>query len=177
MRLDTIIEWWSQKNSESGSRLILVLDTLYSWRWAQELSKVSGEYVAIQTSKFSKLPDPEFGEKLNIGSFTDDWVQYNIDGEVDPPWSHKDRIVRAVYKVSRCWTSFTFHLPTKEDIEEHWESNFPRFTRPLIKGVNFFGTGSLCCCDGIRQFIRSIRMQWLPPKVTSTGHGFKLVRS
>lgn len=178
LKLDTLLEWWSQKNGESDSRLILVCDTQHSWRWAQDISKIDDSYIALQTCKFARSPDPEFGEKLSVGAFTNDWVHYNINDEVDPAWSDKDRIVRGVYKVSKNWTNFVFHLPTHEDIQEHWESNFPRFTKPLIKGVNFFETGSICCCcDGVRRCVKRKRMQWLPPKATDTGHGFKLVRS
>lgn len=178
LKFDTLIEWWTQKNGESGSRLLLVCDTWHSWRWAQDVSKIDDNYVALQTCKFTRVPDPEFGDKLTVGTFTDDWVTYNLTDDIEPAWSDKKRIVRGVYKVSKYWTNFVFHLPTVEDIEEHWDSNFPKFTKPLIKGVNFCETGGLCCiCDGIRQFVKRKRMQWLPPKASETGHGFKLVRS
>lgn len=178
LKLDTLLEWWTQKNGESGSRLILVCDTHHSWRWAQEVAKISDDFVALQTCKFTRPPDPEFGEKLTIGAFTNDWVDFNLGIEIDLEWSDKERVVRAIYKVSRSWTDFTFHLPTPEDIEQHWNSSFPKVTKPLIKAVNFMGTGSLCCCcDSIRKCFKRKKMQWLPPKVSDSGHGFKLVRS
>ena len=178
LKFDTLMDWWTQKNGDSGSRLILVCDTQHSWRCAQDVTKIDDNYVALQTCKFTRSPDPEFGDKLTVGTFTDDWVTYNITDDVEPSWSDKKRVIRAIYKVSKNWTNFVFHLPTSEDIEEHWESNFPKFTKPLIKGVNFFETGGLCCfCDGIRRIFKRKRMQWLPPKVSETGHGFKLVRS
>lgn len=178
LKLATLLDWWSCKNVNLGSRLILVLDTEQSWRWVQEVARVDGEYVAIQTCRYQVNTDPEFGDKSNIGMFTDDWVTYNLSEDVDPPWSDKKRAVRAVYKVSKDWTDFTFHLPTPEDIEEHWDGNFPKVTKPLIKGVNFFGTGDVCCClDVVRKCVKRHRMKWLPPKSTDTGHGYKLVRS
>ena len=178
LKLDTLLEWWVAKNSDSGSRLILVLDSQYSWNWAKPVSQVTDAYVAIQTCKFTRPPDPEFGEKKFVGTFTDDWVQYNQDGELEPNWSDKERVVRAVYKVSRIWTDFSFHLPTKEDIEDHWDVNFPKFTKPLVKGVNIVGNRSLCCCcEGVSSCCKRYRMKWLPPKTSDTGHGFKLIRS
>ena len=178
LKLDTLLEWWTLKNAETGSRLILVLDSQHSWNWAKAVSQITDSYVAIQTCKFTRPPDPEFGEKKTVGTFTNDWVQYNIEGDVELHWSDKVRIVRAVYKVSKIWTDFSFHLPTKEDIEDHWDVNFPKFTKPLVKGVNIIGNRNVCCCcEGVTRCCKRYRMKWLPPKATDTGHGFKLVRS
>ncbi|KAL3852470.1 hypothetical protein ACJMK2_016103 [Sinanodonta woodiana] len=178
LKLDTLLDWWSQKNAQSGSRLILILDTLHSHVWTQDISYIKDEFVAIQTCKFTKTPDPEFGDSVQVGSFTNDWVHFNIDGEIKPAWSEKERIVRALYRVSKNWTDFTFYLPTPEDIEKHWDDNFPKLTKPLIKAVNFFRTGNLFCCfDCLFKCLKRKRMKWLSPKSFDTGHGFKLVRS
>lgn len=178
LKLDTILEWWAAKNADSGSRLILVVDSQHSWNWAKAVSQIQDAYVALQTCKFTRPPDPEFGEKKTVGAFTDDWVLYNQGGDVEPSWSDKERTVRAVYKVSKIWTDFCLHLPTKEDIEDHWDINFPKFTKPLIKGVNMIGNRSVCCCcDSVTRCCKRYRMKWLPPKTADTGHGFKLVRS
>lgn len=177
MKIDTLLEWWSEKNNSSGSRLILVCDTVHSWRWAQEVAKVE-HYVALQTCKVIRMPDVEFGSEATVGVFTDDWVSFNMNEELDTPWGDKERNIKAIYKVSKTWTDFKFHLPTSEDIEEHWNNNFPRFTKPLVKCVNFLQAGNVCCCcEGVRNCVKRKRMQWLPPKVADTGHGFKLVRS
>lgn len=177
LKLETLLQWWSEKNDGAGSRLILICDTLHSWRWAQDVSRQQN-FIALQTCKLTKIQDVEFGSQAGVGAFTDDWVSYNMDEELSQPWSDKERNIRAVYKVSRSWTDFKFHLPTSEDIEEHWNNNFPRFTKPLVKCVNFLQAGDMCCCcEGVRNCVKRKRMQWLPPKVTDTGHGFKLVRS
>ncbi|WAR25458.1 TM168-like protein [Mya arenaria] len=175
VKLETLLEWWSEKNADSGSRLILVCDTLHSWCWAQQVSRLD-QYVAIQVWRYRRSPDPELGQ--NVGAFTDDWVRFNMDEELDVPWTDKERNIQAVYKVSTTWTDFSFHLPTREDMESHWNSNFPAFTKPLIRSLSVFQYSRLCCCcEGVRNCLRRKRMQWLPPKVADTGHGFKLVRS
>ncbi|KAH3893203.1 hypothetical protein DPMN_017347 [Dreissena polymorpha] len=175
VKLEKLLDWWTEKNGDSGSRLILVCDTQHTWCWAKDVARLE-QYVALQTWKYSRAPDPETGHV--VGAFTDDWVKFNMDEEIETPWTDKERNIRAFYKVSKTWTDFSFHLPTTEDIEAHWNSNFPACTKPLIKSVNVFQHGSLCCCcEGIRNCVKRKRMQWLPPKVSDTGHGFRLVRS
>jgi hypothetical protein len=127
---------------ETASRLILILDTTHSYMWAKEVQRVWGEYVAIQTCTFQKSIDPEYGNRGQVGTFTQDWVHYNEDADIYPGWSDKERTVRAVYKVSKCWTDFTFHLPTVEDIHNHWDSSFPKCMKPLI---SYIVTVSLIC--------------------------------
>lgn len=146
--------------------------------WAKDIQRVWEEYVAIQTCTFQKSKDIEFGNRAQVGSFTQDWVHFNSEAEIFPGWSSKERTVHAVYKVSKCWTDFTFHLPTVEEIYNHWDSSFPRCMKPLIKAVNIGGTGSLCfCCQCLTRCLKRKRMKWLPPKQIDTGHGFRLVRS
>ena len=179
LKFDTILEWWQEYNGTADSRLVLILDTTRSYTWLREARHQRDSYVAIQTCRMAKVTDPEEGQKVKVGDFTTDWVQYNcsiISGEVD--WKDKTRLVRATYTVSRSWTDFTFHMPTKEDMESHWDSNFPRVTKPLIKITNFPQFGQLfCCCDRLLKCLRRKRMTWLPPSELDTGHGFKLVSS
>lgn len=178
LKLETLLEWWASKNSGTGSRLILVLDTTHSYMWAKDVQRVWGEYVAIQTCIFQKSSDPEHGNRAQVGIFTQDWVHYNEEADIYPGWSDKERTVMAVYKVSKCWTDFTFHLPTVEDIHNHWDSSFPKCMKPLVKAVNIGGAGSLCfCCQCVTRCLKRKRMKWLPPKQVDTGHGFKLIRS
>jgi len=174
LKLDTLLEWWAEKNDD-GSRLILVCDTLNTWCWAKDVTRLP-QFVALQTWRYLRAPDPETGK--GVGAFTDDWVRWNVDEDLESPWSDKERIVRAVYKVSQAWTDFSFRLPTLADMEAHWSANFPNFTKPLIRTMSLFHYSNICCCcEGLRNFVRRKRMQWLPPKVLDTGHGFKLVRS
>lgn len=178
LKLDTLLDWWSAKNADSGTRLILVLDTSHSHVWAKNITYIKNEYVAIQTFKLHRSVDIEAVDGSTIGKFTQDWVHYNMAAEIDPDWSDKERTVRALYRVSTCWTDFTFHYPTPEDIAQHWDGNFPKLTKPLIKAVNFMGTGSVCCCcDCMTKCLKRTQMGWFPPKEVDTGHGFKLIRS
>ena len=178
LNIKTLLDWWAAKNGGTGARLILVLDSSFSRMWTKSVRKLENDFVAIQTCFYKKTPDPEFGNKISTGLFTDEWVRYNVAGDIDPPWSSKDRPVLALYAVSKCWTDFRFHLPTNEDIAAYWDSSFPRMLKPLIKVVNLPSIGMLfCCCDSVMRCLRRKQMSWIPPKEVDTGHGFKLVRS
>jgi hypothetical protein len=58
---------------------------------AKEVQRVWGEYVAIQTCTFQKSIDPEYGNRGQVGTFTQDWVHYNEDADIYPGWSDKER--------------------------------------------------------------------------------------
>lgn len=140
--------------------------------------RITEDFVAVQTLRTCMPRDPEEGGVMKIGEFTTDWVIYNCSLDPDINWRHPDRNHRAVYGVSRCWADFTFHLPTEQDIETHWDSNFPKFTKPLIKMTNYIQMGSMCCCfDCVIRCLRRKRLLWLPPTELDTGHGFKFIRS
>lgn len=178
LSFQTLLDWWSSRNMDTGSRLILVLDTNQSYLWVSPIRRVYDEYVAIQTCKYVKATDPESSDVARVGSFTKDFVDYNQGEELEQNWNDKKRSVTALYQVSRCWTDFTFHLPTPEEITDHWDSSFPRLLKPLLKAVNFGGVGNPCCCVGcVMRCLKRKKMKWLPPKELNTGHRFKLVRS
>ncbi|XP_041347586.1 transmembrane protein 168-like [Gigantopelta aegis] len=178
LTIKTLLDWWTVKNGGTGARLILVLDSSSSFKWTRSIRKHENDFVAIQTCHYKKTPDPEFGNKNSVGSFTDDWVRYNLGVDINPPWTSKDRTVSALYAVSKCWTDFRFHLPSNDDIADYWDSSFPRLVKPLIKVVNLPSIGMLfCCCDSVMRCLRRKQMSWIPPKEIDTGHGFKLVRS
>ena len=142
------------------------------------MRRVYDDYVGIQTCKYAKLSDPESGEGGRVGAFTKDFVSYNQGEQLELPWNDKARSVRALYQVSRSWTDFTFHLPTPEEIVDHWDTSFPRLLRPLVKAVNFGGVGNPCFCVAcVMRCLKRKKMKWLPPKELNTGHSFKLVRS
>ncbi|XP_042728607.1 transmembrane protein 168 isoform X2 [Lagopus leucura] len=48
LRLDTLLEWWREKNGTFCSRLIIVLDCENSQPWVKEVRKVNDQYVAVQ---------------------------------------------------------------------------------------------------------------------------------
>ncbi len=182
LTLDTLLEWWREYHSETHARLILVLDTNQSHRWVKPIRSLQDDYVAIQTFRPNHKvvsDDLEGGSKNKVGEFTAEWVTYNcsIVGKY-ADWLDKERTFVAVYGTSRCWTNFTFHLPDSQDMEYHWDINFPKITKPLIKVTNFPQVGKLCfCCKALLRCLRRKRMLWLPPLEVYTGHGFHLVRS
>ena len=179
MKLDTILEWWREWNNDNGSRLILVLDSLHSHQWVREVRHLASDIVGIQTCRFVTSVDPEEAATVSPGDFTADWVKYNCCEEHEVNWRSPDRSVRAVYGLSRCWADFQFHLPTEADMEQHWDTSFPRITKPLIRITNLpgRGLGLLCCFQPLIRCLRRKRLLWLPPAHLDTGHGFRLVRS
>ena len=117
-------------------------------------------------------------QKVGVGSFTKAFTQYTTGQDLTIDWSGKLRPLRAVYNTSKSWTDFSFHLPTPEDYASYWDSNFPKFTRPLLKVLNMSGVGGLfCCCACVARWLRRLQMVCLPPREIDTGHGFKLVKS
>ncbi|XP_071082473.1 transmembrane protein 168-like [Haliotis cracherodii] len=178
LKPETLLEWWATKNDGSGSRLIIVLDAGHYTSWTRNIRNCVGEFVAIQTCKYSRPADPESGGSGGVGSFTEDWVNYNVGKDIKPSWTDKTRPTEAIYVLSKYWSDFTFHLPTSEDFAQYWDTNFPKITKPLIKAVNLPSLGAICCmCTSILRCLRRKQMKWLPPKEIDTGHGFKLVRT
>ncbi|KAK7476305.1 hypothetical protein BaRGS_00032423 [Batillaria attramentaria] len=180
LTLDTLLEWWDAKNGTSGARLILVLDSTHSFKWAQEIKQLQDIFCAVQTCRYIRRPDAEVegGSGNGVGTFTRAFLQYNTGQEISVDWTGKQRPLRAIYTTSRCWSDFTFHQPTRDDYRHYWDSNFPRFTRPLLRALNIPGVGSLfCCCTCFGRWLRRLQMTCLPPREIDTGHGFKLIKS
>ena len=180
LKLQDILDIWNESgNNICGSRLILVLDTEHSQKWARHVSYVVKNYVAIQTCKVTMNgSDPEGGQVPRIGNFSTDWMDYNGANISDVDIHDKSRPVKLLYGVSNPWTKFTFHKPTEDDIVKHWNTNFPKITRPLIKITNFPNCGKICCCCSmIVHCLKRCRMTWFPPAEYDTGHGFKLIRT
>ena len=176
------MEWWRQYHEETEARLILVLDTSHSASWVRNVRALYDDFVAIQTYRQTNkviTDDLEGGSKARVGDFTSEWVTYNcsIIGKYSD-WLDKERPIEALYGTSRCWTNFVFRLPNEQDMDHHWDANFPKITKPLIKVTNFPKIGNICfCCHAITKCMRRKRMLWLPPFELHTGHGFHLVRS
>ncbi|KAK7102271.1 transmembrane protein 168-like [Littorina saxatilis] len=183
LTLDTLLEWWETKNGASGARLILILDSMHSYVWAQDAKRVRDIFFSVQSCRYIRrpvaVPELEGGSGLvSVGAFTRAYMQYNTGQEVSVDWTGKQRPLRAIYSVSRGWTDFVFHLPTRDDYQQYWDSNFPRFTRPLLKALNIPGISSLfCCCTCFWRWLRRVQFACLPPREVDTGHGFKLVKS
>ncbi|XP_051886711.1 transmembrane protein 168 isoform X1 [Pristis pectinata] len=178
LRLETILEWWKEKNSDFCSRLIIVLDCENALPWVKDVRRVSDIFVAVQGAKLAKQVNIEEADLPQLGDFTKDWVEYNCNLDNNISWSDKGRTVTAVYGISKSWSDYTLHLPTGSDVAKHWMIYFPRITYPLVHladwcgGLNLFWMCNVC----FRCFKR-LKMRWFPPTVLDTGQGFKLVKS
>ncbi|NXI46600.1 TM168 protein, partial [Galbula dea] len=178
LRLDTLLEWWREKNGAFCSRLIIVLDCENSQPWVKEVRKVNDQYVAVQGAEMAKGLDIEEADPPQLGDFTRQWVEYNCNPESDISWSEKGRAVRAAYGVSKRWSDYTLHLPTGSDFAKHWMLYFPRLTYPLVHLANWFcGLNLFWVCKACFRCLKRLKMSWFLPAVLDTGQGFKLVKS
>ncbi|KAK2537062.1 Tmem168 [Columba guinea] len=178
LRLDTLLEWWREKNGTVCSRLIIVLDCENSQPWVKEVRKVNDQYVAVQGAEMARVVDIEEADPPQLGDFTRQWVEYNCNPDNNISWSEKGRTVKAVYGVSKRWSDYTLHLPTGSDVAKHWMMYFPRVTYPLVHLANWFcGLNLFWVCKACFRCLRRFKMSWFLPTVLDTGQGFKLVKS
>ncbi|XP_068026054.1 transmembrane protein 168 [Melanerpes formicivorus] len=178
LRLDTLLEWWREKNGTFCSRLIIVLDCENSQPWVKEVRKVNDQYVAVQGAVMARVVDVEEADPPQLGDFTRQWVEYNCNPDSSINWSEKGRTVKAVYGVSKRWSDYTLHLPTGSDVTKHWMMYFPRITYPLVHLANWFcGLNLFWVCKACFRCLKRLKMSWFLPTVLDTGQGFKLVKS
>ncbi|CAM4474343.1 transmembrane protein 168 [Lepidochelys kempii] len=178
LRLDTLLEWWREKNGSFCSRLIIVLDCENSQPWVKEVRKVNDLYIAVQGAEFARVVDIEEADPPQLGDFTREWVEYNCNPDNSISWSEKGRAVKAVYGVSKRWSDYTLHLPTGCDVAKHWMMYFPRVTYPLVHLANWFcGLNLFWVCKACFRCLKRFKMNWFLPTVLDTGQGFKLVKS
>ncbi|XP_060100863.1 transmembrane protein 168 [Heteronotia binoei] len=178
LRLDTLLEWWREKNGSFCSRLIIVLDCENSQPWIKEVRKVNDQYIAVQGAELAKVVDIDEADPPRLGDFTREWVEYNCNPDSDINWFEKGRTVKAMYGVSKQWSDYTLHLPTESDVAKHWMMYFSRITYPLIHLANWFcGLNLFWICKACFRCLKRLKMSWFLPTVLDTGQGFKLVRS
>uniref|UniRef100_A0A8D0C2K0 Transmembrane protein 168 n=1 Tax=Salvator merianae TaxID=96440 RepID=A0A8D0C2K0_SALMN len=178
LRLDTLLEWWREKNGSFCSRLIIILDCENSQPWVKEVRKVSDQYIAVQGAELVKVTDIEESDPPHLGDFTREWVEYNCNPESDISWFEKGRMVKAMYGVSKRWSDYTLHLPSESDVAKHWMMYFPHITYPLIHLANWFcGLNLFWICKTCFRCLKRLKMSWFLPTALDTGQGFKLVRS
>ncbi|XP_069707390.1 transmembrane protein 168 [Phaenicophaeus curvirostris] len=178
LRLDTLLEWWREKNGTFCSRLIIILDCENSRPWVKEVRKVNDQYVAVQGAEMAKVVDIEEADPPQLGDFTRQWVEYNCNPDSNISWSEKGRTIKAVYGVSKHWSDYTLHLPTGSDVAKHWMIYFPRITYPLVHLANWFcGLNLFWVCKACFRCLKRLKMNWFLPTVLDTGQGFKLVKS
>ncbi|NXL63159.1 TM168 protein, partial [Chordeiles acutipennis] len=178
LQLDTLLEWWREKNGTFCSRLIIVLDCENSQPWVKEVRKVNDQYIAVQGAEMARVVDVEEADPPQLGDFTRQWVEYNCNPNSNISWSEKGRTVKALYGVSKHWSDYTLHLPTGSDVAKHWMIYFPRITYPLVHLANWFcGLNLFWVCKACFRCLKRLKMSWFLPTVLDTGQGFKLVKS
>lgn len=179
LSFETILKWWRNKNSSTGARLLLFLDTAHSDKWVDDVWKVEKDFIAIQTGKLTASFDEEQGNTFPLGELTKLWDDFNTTAaKPENYWDKNSVKVKPVYGVSREWCCFKFHEPTVEDIAQHVEQNFPRVIQPITKIFTHLpcNTNLLSVFDWFTHGFRRMKMRCFPPAVYDTGHGFKLVR-
>ncbi|NXG48478.1 TM168 protein, partial [Psilopogon haemacephalus] len=178
LRLDTLLEWWREKNGTFCSRLIIILDCENSQPWVKEVRKINDQYIAVQGAEMARVIDIEEADPPQLGDFTRQWVEYNCNPDSKISWSEKGRMVKAMYGVSKHWSDYTLHLPTGSDVAKHWMIYFPRITYPLVHLANWFcGLNLFWVCKACFRCLKRLKMSWFLPTVLDTGQGFKLVKS
>lgn len=177
LEFSTILKWWRDKNSKTGARLILFLDTAHSDKWLEGIWGITPDFIAIQTGKLQVIYDPEIGNSYPLGELTKMLLEF--DSEDSRPVTKKQEKVKPTYGVTRNWCCFKFHKPTVEDIAQHIEDHFPRFMKPVTKLFTHLpcNTNITGVFDWLFDNCRRLKMKWFLPNVFDTGHGFKLVRS
>ncbi|XP_048463362.1 transmembrane protein 168 isoform X1 [Rhincodon typus] len=178
LRLETIMEWWKEKNADFCSRLIIVLDSENALPWIKDVRRLSETFIAVQGAKLAKEVNIEEADPPQLGDFTKDWVEYNCNLDNNISWSDKGRTIMADYGISKSWSDYTLHLPTGNDVAKHWMIYFPRITYPLIHLADWCGRLNLFwMCNVCFRCFKRLKMRWFPPTVLDTGQGFKLVKS
>lgn len=176
LRLNQILEWWREKNSNFCSRLIVVLDCENSLPWVNNIKSADGLYVAVQGATLARVKDVE--DPPQLGDFTAQWVDYNCNPNSAIQWCERGRAVSAVYGISKHWSDYALHLPTGSDLTNHWRMYFPRLTYPVVQLALWCDSLNLLwLCSACLRCLRRVKLNWFPPAVLDTGQGFKLVRS
>lgn len=181
LRLEQIVDWWREKNGGFCSRLILVLDCENALPWVREVQRMEGAYVAVQGATLSRAADisgQDAQDVPQLGDFTSQWVEYNCNLNSDIRWSERGRAVSAIYGLSKQWGDYSLHLPTGNDVTNHWGAYFPRITYPVVQLALWCSQlDVLWLCGVCLRCLKRLKLNWFPPAVLDTGQGFKLVRS
>lgn len=178
LQLHQIVDWWREKNSSFCSRLILVLDCDNSLPWVKEVKKVEGVYVAVQAASLARVTDTAIQDPPQLGDFTAQWVEYNCNPNSSIQWSERGKAVSAAYGISKHWSDYTLHLPTENDLTNHWSMYFPRITYPVVHlALGSDSLNLLWICNVCLRCFKRVKLNWFPPAILDTGQGFKLVRA
>ena len=175
--LSNILDWWREKMDDKSSRLIIMVDSINGHQWKKSVKNCKNVCVGLQSIQIPRNKKRDVDIGLKTGEFTRDWIAFNstnqtkdINGLSIPEFAY--------YTVSSLWSDYTFKMPSDADIMSHSQLHFPRFTWPFIKIVSCpYWSINLLFCEPLISVLRRLKMQWLPPKILDTGHGFYLVSS
>ena len=102
LSFENILKWWRNKNSSTGARLILFLDTAHSDKWVTDIWKVENDFIAIQTGQLTATYDPEQGNMFPLGELTKLWDDFNTT-DVSKPDNYWDKNSTRVKPVLWCF--------------------------------------------------------------------------
>ncbi|MGH0125604.1 UNVERIFIED_CONTAM: hypothetical protein FKN15_010370 [Acipenser sinensis] len=108
LQLESILDWWTEKNGTFCSRLIIVLDTENALPWVKDVKKVCDLFVAVQGAGMAKVVNVEEADPPQLGDFTAEWVEYNCNPDNNIRWAEKGRTITPVYGVSKRFFFFFF---------------------------------------------------------------------
>ncbi|MGH0127011.1 UNVERIFIED_CONTAM: hypothetical protein FKN15_071434, partial [Acipenser sinensis] len=91
LQLESILDWWTEKNGTFCSRLIIVLDTENALPWVKDVKKVCDLFVAVQGAGMAKVVNVEEADPPQLGDFTAEWVEYNCNPDNNIRWAEKGR--------------------------------------------------------------------------------------
>ncbi|XP_075257769.1 transmembrane protein 168-like isoform X3 [Convolutriloba macropyga] len=173
--LSNILEWWREKVDDKSSRLIIMVDSAYGHQWNKSVKLCKNVCIGLQTLQIPRTKKKDVDITLKTGEFTRDWIQFNSSNETKD-MNGLSIPQFAYYSVSPLWSDYTFKMPSDSDIMSHSQLHFPRFTWPFIKIVSCpYWSINLILCEPVIALLRRLKMQWLPPKILDTGHGFYFV--
>ncbi|KAK1335231.1 hypothetical protein QTO34_004815 [Cnephaeus nilssonii] len=175
LRLDTLLEWWREKNGSFCSRLIIILDSENSTPWVKEVRKISDQYIAVQGAEMMKTIDIEEADPPQLGDFTKDWVEYNCNSNNNICWTEKGRKVKAVYGVFEAVDNYGIGMPTDSIVDRYWFGADSRISAPFIRFAScLFNFNSFKIGDHLFLCMVSLLVCQLVPSVLDLCEGFVL---
>ena len=187
--LNLLLQWWYENEiSSSTSRLILLFDTFYSYKWLKQIRCQTfnstckpSVYLILQTfNRQKKMANLiELGQ-THLGVFTEIWLKLNTNNDGSKQNHDANASWRANHLEPKCsfsyyYPEFNFRQPTNADVDLYLNEH------PFLKRLHFIYhlltyIPSLCIYPFLYTFncIKRWRFHLLSPRVIDSYHGFKL---
>ncbi|CAF0759141.1 unnamed protein product [Adineta steineri] len=187
--LNLLLQWWCENETASStSRLILLFDTFYSYKWLKQIrcqtfnnSCKPSVFIVLQTfNRQKKMPKLiELGQ-VRLGIFTEIWLKLNMNNETSKQSHDSSASWRANHLEPKCsfsyyYPEFNFHHPTNADVDIYLnEHSFLKRLHLIYHLLTYIP--SLFIYPFLYTFncIKRWRFHLLVPRVIDTYHGFKL---